>query len=48
MEINQVQKTATALAQLDPELQTIVLYVAQGILLARTTAAETAQQSAQK
>ena len=48
MEINQVQKTATALAQLDPELQKIVLYVAQGILLARMTAAETAQQSAQK
>lgn len=29
--------TATALAQLPPELQKIVLYVVQGILLARTT-----------
>lgn len=48
MKTASVRDAATALAQLDPELQKIVLYVAQGILLARTTAAETAQQSAQK
>ena len=37
MEINQTRETASALARLDPELQKIVLYVAQGILLARMT-----------
>ena len=35
--MSQIQSTATALAQPDPELQKIVLYVAQGILLARMT-----------
>ena len=37
MENTNLRATATALAQLDPELQRIVLYVAQGILLARMT-----------
>lgn len=37
MENTNLRATATALARLDPELQKIVLYVAQGILLARMT-----------
>lgn len=37
MENTNLRATATALAQLPPDVQKIVLYVAQGILLARMT-----------
>lgn len=43
----QTRETASALAQLDPELQRIVLYVAQGILLARMTESEDSRDGEQ-
>lgn len=45
--MSQIQSTATALAQLPPDVQKIVLYIAQGIKLARITESEDDRDSGQ-
>lgn len=48
MENTNLRATATALAQLPPDVQKIVLYIAQGIKLARITESEDGRDGEQE
>lgn len=48
MENTNLRATATALAQLPPDVQKIVLYIAQGIKLARITESEDSRDGEQE